>query len=169
MERLSGNIVLDIVIILLIAIGLLVSLGSGNWRTIFHLYVSKPKLMRLKDDARRVAEDIANTISQERAVKDNATSANPFDMSRSPQDTRFLSKHMTEAHSIIQRLKDVGYGPKLTMHQIGVAGATCFAAEDTCKELFASSERIRCDFEDGFITLLTRPQPIPSTEPETLR
>ena len=64
-----------------------------------------------------------------------------------------------ESHAIIERLKEVGYWKQdRYFSQIGISGATSFAAESACKALFLASERIRCDLEDGFFTIITKPE-----------
>jgi hypothetical protein len=73
------------------------------------------------------------------------------------QDQRYLAKHMMESASIIRRLDEVGYWrPSEFHHEIGIAGATGFAAE--AKELYTASDRIASDLKDGIISLLSQPQ-----------
>jgi len=173
MGWLQGNVALDLTLLVIGLIGLGLSFGWGNWRLGFHRYFSKKRLERLESEARRVAEDIANTLSQERQRRDFEL-AREFDARRSggdflrlsaETDQRYLAKHMLESASIIRRLEDVGYWrPKAWTYEIGVAGATSFAAESTSKEIYAAADRIKADLQDGLITLLTQPQLPQATE-----
>ena len=167
MSWLQGNLALDLTLLIVGLMGLVLAFGWGNWRLALHRYYGKQRLKRLGLEARRVAEDIANTISQEKQIRDRAlgdTFTGPEGSARflretTSQDQRYLSKHMMEASSIIRRLDEVGYWrPKEFLHEIGIAGATGFAAEATCKELYTASDRIESDLEDGLISLLTQPQ-----------
>jgi type IV secretory pathway VirB2 component (pilin) len=154
LQALNGNPALDILILVIGLIGLMYTFGRGNWKLFIHRYASKPRLARLRDDAKRTAEDIANTLSQEKSVQNQRT-----DPSLAYQeDGRFLSKHMLEAHSIMKRLMDVGYWDLEAGNvEFGVAGATSFAAAKAAKVMYSASEKIRCDLEDGFLTILTKP------------
>lgn len=170
MEDLTGNLALDVVLLAVGALGLLATTGWGNWRVALHRHFSKPRLERLADDARRVSEDIANTIAQEQAEQTRQIEMEWAERSMrrryTSQDNRYLAKHMMEAHAVIERLKDIGYWhPHDNFgHEIGIAGATGFAAEATCKALFAASERIKADLKDGTITVLTQPPPPPNKQ-----
>jgi hypothetical protein len=174
----QGNLVLDLVLLTIGLVGLVLAFGWGNWRTALHRYYAKDRLERLSAEARRVAEDIANTISQERARRDASMSDDyndPQGRGRflreiTSQDQRYLSKHMMESASIIRRLRDVGYwNPKDFIPEIGLSGATAFAAEATCKELYTASDRINSDLKDGIISLLTQPQSQTGKTEETRR
>lgn len=162
MEVLNKHPAIDILLIILILIGLFVQFGGNSWRHVIHRFASKPRLKRLSEDAKRVAEDIARTMAEHQDRQDdellNASERRPRIVKT---DQRYLSKHMMEAHAIIERLKDVNYWnpPKDNFRGISSAGATKFAAEDTCKAIYASSEKIRCDLEDGFWTIVTKPKP----------
>lgn len=167
MEMLSDNIALDLTLLIIGLVGLVIAFGWGNWRLAVHRYYGKQRLTRLAKEAKRVAEDIANTISQERQRQDRSMEdqfSGPEGHQRfirevRSQDHRYLSKHMMEAASIIRRLDEVGYWrPTTFTHEIGIAGATSFAAEETCKELYTAAERIESDLEDGLISLLSQPQ-----------
>jgi uncharacterized membrane-anchored protein YhcB (DUF1043 family) len=167
MEWMNNNMAMDIILLFVGLAGLAVSFGWGNWRLVFHRYYGKQKLKRLGQEAKRVAEDIANTISQERQRR-NKSLEDSFQglegRARSlretlDQDQRYLAKHMMESASIISRLTEVGYWrPSCHFHEIGIAGATGFAAEATCKELYTAADRIESDLEDGLMSLLTQPQ-----------
>ncbi len=166
MQDLNRYPAIDLLLILLIFFGIVVSFGYGNWRIALHWVTSKPRLKKLSEDAKRVAEDVANTLSQDRQRQDDAYKLDPKNR-HIGQDTRFLNKHMLETHAVIERLKDVGYwrSSAKQFSEIGIAGATHFAAEDTSKALYAAGERIRCDLEDGFISLLIQPQSPPKPGP----
>jgi len=168
METLNQYPAVDILLIVLVLIGLFVQFGGDNWRHVFHRIASKPRLKRLSEDAKRVAEDIARTMAEHRAREDEEITRDRNDrvqgINNGPmwhgfrQDQRYLAKHMMESHSVIERLKKVKYwNPSEHFHEIGVAGATTFAAESTCKSLYAASEQIRCDVEDGFWPIITKP------------
>ncbi|RKQ68931.1 hypothetical protein DES40_1707 [Litorimonas taeanensis] len=167
LDTLNNNLITEITLFILLFVGVLLTFGNGNWRHVVHRYASKPRLKRLSEDAKRVAEDIANTISQQNAREYEQLNQEWHErreginrpMRRITQDQRYLSKHMMESHSVIQRLKQVGYwNPDKYFSEIGIAGATGFAAESTSKALFSASEQIRCDLEDGFLTIITQPK-----------
>jgi type IV secretory pathway VirB2 component (pilin) len=165
-DSLNGNLAIDLLLLLFATLGLTATFGWGNWRLAIHRYYAKSRLKRLEDESRRIAEDIANTISQE-SQRRNSTLARSFEgrthdshfaMTLHEQDQRYLAKHMMEAASIISRLKEVGYWrPTQHYSEIGVAGATGFAAEATCKELYTAADRIKSDLLDGLLPLLTQP------------
>lgn len=171
MDDLSGNVVIDLLLLAVGAFGLIVSTGWGNWQRAIHRSFSKSRLERLANDAERVAEAIAGTIAHERELlsRDMEVAWNPGEQRRSislfSQDQSYLSRHMISSHAIIERLKDADYWkPPKSFNEIGVAGATSFAAQDICKALYAASERIKADLKDGFLTVLTQPPDQPSTE-----
>lgn len=167
MEYFTDNTAIDLTLLVVGLVGLVVAFGWGNWRLAAHRHLSKAKLRRLESEARRVAEDIANTISQERHRRDTS-SAREFEARASgaefmranfEQDQRYLSKHMMESASISNRLREIGYWRPESAHiGIGVAGATTFAAEETCKELYTAADRIKSDLEDGIISIVTQPR-----------
>lgn len=166
-EWLNSNWAMDITLLLVGLVGLAVSFGWGNWRLALHRYYGKQKLKRIGQEARQAAEDIASTISREKQMRDRSMEASllgqegyeRFVRETSSQDQRYLSKHMMESASIIRRLDEVGYWrPSDRFHEIGIAGATPFAAAATCKELYTAADRIESDLEDGLISLLTQPQ-----------
>jgi hypothetical protein len=167
MEWLNNNLVLDLTLLVIGLAGLCLAFGWGNWKLAIHRYFARQKLERLSTEAKRVSEDIANTISQERARRDagmaldfeRKTQGGQFLRDTFSQDQRYLAKHMMESASIIRRLDEVGYWrPSEFHHEIGIAGATGFAAEATCKELYTASDRIASDLKDGIISLLSQPQ-----------
>ncbi|WP_366554808.1 hypothetical protein [Aquibaculum sediminis] len=168
MGWLQSNLALDLALLMIGLLMLALAFGWGNWRLAFHRYYGKQKLKRLGQEAKRVAEDIAHTLSQERQRRDRSMEDAfqrqegyaHFRQGNFDQDQRYLSKHMMESASIIRRLDEVGYWrPKEFFHEIGVAGATTFSAESTCKELYTASDRIESDLEDGLMSLVTQPQP----------
>ncbi|MFM7654129.1 MAG: hypothetical protein ACKO56_01905 [Paracoccaceae bacterium] len=163
-EWLQGNVALDLTLLVVGLLGLVLAFGWGNWRIAAGRYFGKEKLKRLEDEARRVAEEIAITLSQANQRREIETTRER-DARRSGvasfstplvQDSRLLSKHMMEAHSIIRRLDEMGYWrPTSLIHEIGLAGATDFAAAQTCKELMTAADRIKSDVQDGLMSLLT--------------
>ncbi|MBU2962289.1 hypothetical protein KO516_15985 [Citreicella sp. C3M06] len=153
---------LDLAIIVIGVAGLAIAYGWGNWRLALHRSCSKSKLERLSDEARRVSEDIANTLSQDRQSRDTrrarALESNQMPPFETTVDQRFLSKHMAESSSILRRLEDVGYLSRSEyLSEIGTAGATGFAAEEISKALRTASDRIKSDLRDGFFTIISSP------------
>jgi hypothetical protein len=132
MELLNNNLVLDLTLLVIGLVGLVLAFGWGNWSLAFHRHFPKQRLLSLEEEARQIAKDFADTISQERQRRD-AESAREWDArltgaevlrSMYSQDQRYLNKHMMETASIVRRLQDIGYwNPTGHYHGIGTAGA----------------------------------------------
>lgn len=177
MKWLQGNVALDLTIIFVGLVGLAVSFGWGNWRQGAQRFFGRKRLERLEEEARRVAVDIAHTLSQEaqrqQIAMDRRWAAKEknedYNVPWFEKDQRYLSKHMMESASIIRRLRDVGYWQAdANFLEIGVTGAPSFAAEAVVKELYTSADRIRDDLKDGVIVLLTQPPAPAKTAKKTL-